>query len=297
MNQEVAIDKIPSQQPTFRHYFVDEAGDPNLFNRRKQIVVGREGCSACFMVGLLDVANPTALAKDVDDLRTDLLNDPYFKHVPSMRPEKRKTAVMFHAKDDIPEVRREVFSVLMRHEMRFFAVVRDKRRIVQLVQERNKSVSTYRYHPNQLYDRCVSRLFRDRPHKDDGYIIRFAKRGTKDRTAALQAALTMARNNFRRKWKIQGTAPIELLAMTPASDACLQATDYFLWALQRLLERGEERYWEYVWPSVAVVHDIDDVTIHAYGQYYTQKNCLTPSVRKKKAADIGPSSEPNDHTA
>jgi hypothetical protein len=48
--------------------------------------------------------------------------------------------------------------------------------------------------------------------------------------------------------------------MTPASDACLQATDYFLWALQRLFEREEERYWEYVWPSVAVVHDIDDVS-------------------------------------
>ncbi len=25
-----------------KHYFVDEAGDPVLFNRRKQIVVGRE---------------------------------------------------------------------------------------------------------------------------------------------------------------------------------------------------------------------------------------------------------------
>jgi hypothetical protein len=289
--------EAPDQQSAIRLYFVDEAGDPTLFNRRKQVVVGSEGCSTYFMLGLLDVADPTTLAKDLVDLRRSLLADPYFKHVPSMQPGQKKTAVMFHAKDDVPEVRREVFSLLMRHEMRFFAVVRDKRRIVQLVQEQNKRSSKYRYHPNQLYDRCVSRLFRDRLHKDGGYIIRFAKRGTKDRTAALQAALETARNNFRRKWSIQSEAPIELLATTPAVDACLQAADYVLWALQRLYEREEERYWEYVWPMVALVHDVDDVQIHDYGQYYTQRNRLTLAVRKKTAGDIGPPGKPDNHTA
>jgi hypothetical protein len=40
------------------------------------------------------------------------LADPYFKGVPSMQADAKKTALFFHAKDDLPEVRREVFRVL-----------------------------------------------------------------------------------------------------------------------------------------------------------------------------------------
>ena len=36
---------------------------------------------------------------------------------------------------------------------------------------------SYRYHPDRLYDRCVSHLFRDRLHKDQGYAVYFAKWG------------------------------------------------------------------------------------------------------------------------
>ena len=77
----------------------------------------------------------------------------------------------------------------MRHQMRFFAVVRDKRRVAELIQEHNRKSPAYRYHPNQLYDRCVSRLFKERLHQDDGYVICFSKRGAKDRTGALMSRI------------------------------------------------------------------------------------------------------------
>jgi hypothetical protein len=267
---------------SLRYYFVDEAGDPMLFNRRKQVVVGTEGCSCYFALGLLEIADPVTLEREMTELRNRLLADPYFTNVPSMQPERRKTAFCFHAKDDIPEVRREVFALLMKQQVRFFAVLRDKRRIVELIQEHNKKSQAYRYHPNQLYDRCVSRLFKDRLHKDGGYMIHFAKRGTKDRTAALKSALEVARNNFRRTWGIEGTAPMEVVPMLPPKCAGLQAVDYFLWALQRLYERGEERYWQYLWASVSLVHDVDDIRRNAYGEYYTQKHPLTATACKKE---------------
>ncbi len=264
------------EQPQLKcHYFVDEAGDPTLFNRRKQIVVGTEGCSTFFMLGLLDVAEPTVLGKQLSELRQKLLADPYFRNIPSLQPERRKTALEFHAKDDIPEIRREVFSLLMQHELRFFAVVRDKRRIVKLVREHNRKQPQYRYHPNQLYDRSISRLFKDRLHKEDSYRIVFAKRGTSDRTAAFRKALENARQNFRRSWGVEATAPIEVVASIPVNDPSLQAADYFLWALQRLYEKQESRYWEFVWSKVSLVYDIDDVHNHAYGEYFTQRNPLT----------------------
>jgi hypothetical protein len=268
------------------HYFVDEAGDPTLFNRRKQIVVGVEGCSTYFILGLLDVVDPEVLGAELVDLRQRLLADPYFKGVPSMQPERRKTALEFHAKDDIPEVRREVFSLIARHELRFFAVVRDKRRIVHLVREHNLKQPQYRYHPNQLYDRSVSRLFKDRLHKEDSYRIVFARRGSSDRTSALRKALENSRQNFRRSWGIEATAPIEVLASFPALDPSLQVADYFLWALQRLYEKNEGRYWEFLWPKVSLIYDIDDVRNHEYGEYYSQRNPLTAEALAKRTPGI-----------
>lgn len=264
-----------TRQPTFRHYFVDEAGDPNLFKRRAKPIVGKDGCSKFFMLGVADVADPQAVATELTELRNRLLADPYFKGVPSFDPARRKTAIMFHAKDDLPEVRREVFKVLLKHDIRFYAVVRDKQVILDKVFQHQKTKPTYRYHPNQLYDRCVTRLFRDRLHKDDAYQITFAKRGSSDRTAALQKALDAARQSFRQKWGVTATAPIEIKAGQPISVVCLQVIDYYLWAIQRLYERGEDRFLRLVWEQAGLVYDVDDTREKAYGVFYTRDKPLT----------------------
>ena len=117
--------------PSIRYYFVDEAGDGTLFSKRGRVIVGMEGCSHFFILGLLDVPDTESLAREMEELRAGLLADPYFRGVPSMQPEAKKTALAFHAKDDLPEVRREVFNLLLRHNLRFFAVVRDKRNALQ----------------------------------------------------------------------------------------------------------------------------------------------------------------------
>jgi hypothetical protein len=193
---------------SIRSYFVDEAGDAILFDRKGRSIIGMEGCSRFFILGLLDVKNSEALSKALIDLRGKLLSDPYFSGVPSMQVKARKTALAFHAKDDLPEVRREVFSLLMKYELRFFAVVRDKRKVLDYVRQRNLTDSSYHYNPNELYDYLVRSLFKDRLHKDDEYQICFARRGKSDRTEALATALGAARKKFTEKWGIESTAPI-----------------------------------------------------------------------------------------
>ena len=112
---------------SIRNYYVDEGGDSTLFASRGRLLVGTPGCSRFFMLGLLDLADPAGLEASLRELRVRLLTDPYFKNVPSMQPEAGKTALAFHAKDDLPEVRREVFSLLRASTgLRFFAVVTDK---------------------------------------------------------------------------------------------------------------------------------------------------------------------------
>lgn len=269
-----------------RHYFVDEAGDPVLFDRKGHIVVGSQGCSHFFILGLLHVADPESLATDLTALRRQVLADPYFRKVPSLQPEAKKTALAFHAKDDVAEVRREVFGVLRRHNLRFFAEVREKRRVVDYVVQRNAASPEYRYHANELYDTMVSRLFRNQLHKASRFVIKFARRGASDRTKALRIAIEKARQRFYDTTGISSDAAIEILATIPPMSAGLQAADYLLWALQRFYERGEDRFVELMWPAFRLVHDIDDTRATRYGVYYEERNPLTPLALKGRLPGI-----------
>jgi hypothetical protein len=229
-------------------------------------------------LGVLDVADPVALSSDFEQLRFQLLQDPYFKDVPSMQPQRRKTALAFHAKDDVPEVRREVFKLLLAHDVQFFAVVRDKARVLAYVRQRNQIDDAYRYQPNELYDTLVARLFKNRLHLSAESDVCFAERGKSDRTAALARALTVAQNRFATQWQRQHETTVTARQSSPPKDIPLQAVDYFLWALQRYFERQETRYIELLWPKVGVVQAVDETSVAPYGVYYTKKKPLPKPV-------------------
>ena len=262
-------------ETSIRHYFIDEGGDGTLFSRKGKVLIETEGCSRFFILGLLEVPDPTVLQHIFDELRGRLMSDSYFEGVPSMQAEERKTAVAFHATDDLAEVRMEVFRLLRDTEgLRFFAVVTDKRRVLEYVRERNESNPDYRYHPNELYDYLVRRLFKQRLHQSSEYRITFSKRGKSDRTDALREALQSAQNRFAEQHNVTSDMFLQVSQASPKDQASLQAVDYFIWALQRLYELGEERYVNYLWPAFRLVHDIDDRREAGYGVYYTQKKPL-----------------------
>lgn len=109
-------------------------------------------------------------------------------------------------------------------------------------------------------------------HKSDTYRIYFSKRGKSDRSSALRAALETTRIQFAQKHQIAvNAATLQVFELSPSQQAGLQAVDYFTWALQRLYERGEERYVKYLGDAIRVVLDIDDKREAGYGRYYTRK--------------------------
>ncbi len=278
--------KQPSKvSPSIRHYFVDEGGDSTLFSRKGEVLVGTEGCSRFFILGLLDVLDPGALNIRFDELRARLMSDSYFKSVPSMQPHERKTALAFHAKDDLPEIRRDVFKLLRETEgLRFFAVVADKLSVLEYVRQRNRREPAYRYQPNELYDYLTGRLFKDRLRQHNRYDIIFSQRGKSGRTDSLRQAIEFAPDLLQNQSNPSKNAltdvSLRVTAATPKEHAGLQAVDYFVWALQRLYERGEDRYLVYLWQAFGLVHDIDDIRKKRYGVYYTQNKPLTAETLK-----------------
>lgn len=226
---------------TISRYYVDEAGDSTLFAERGRVLIGTPGCSRFFILGFVEICDPERVTSELEELRSALLADPYFHGVPSMQADGRKTALAFHAKDDLPEVRREVLALLLRQDLHFRAAVKDKMQVLHYVQERSGTDSPYRYHPNELYDYLVRALFKNELHKADAYEVYFSKRGKADRTDALRSALEQARARFQDQWGIPGNATIMIHGVNPVYCAGVQVADYMLWALQRYYERGEGR--------------------------------------------------------
>ena len=256
------------------HFFVDEAGDLTCFDRRGRIIVGEDGVSHTFMLGIAETAQPGLLAEELNRLRNELLSDPWFAGVPSMRTGAGKTALAFHAKDDLPEVRREVFKLLARLDLKVFVGIRRKRRMAG--EQRAAFVgSGVKQRPESVYDDLVIRLFRERLHQAERNHIVFARRGKADRNIALNEAIQRAKHDFDARWRKGIDRPTTVSSSVPSETTCLQAVDYCLWALQRMVERREERFFQLLSDKFRLVLDRDDERRHGYGEYYTSRNPLT----------------------
>jgi len=228
-----------AEKRTVNNYYVDEAGDLTLFNKRGHMIVGKEGVSRVFMVGVAYLPDPNMAHRKLERLRTELLGDPYFKDVPSMQPEKNKTAICFHAKDDLPEVRREVFKLLPKFNAKVQVAIKRKEYLVKtarLLKGRQTKLS-----PDDVYDDLVKRLFKTGLHTAEKNRIVFARRG-KVRRRALEKAIRKAKINFEKKTGIRSESETAIFSAYPSQYAGLQVIDYYLWALQRMFERGEDRF-------------------------------------------------------
>ena len=271
------------------HYFVDESGDGVIFDSRGRVLIGSGKVQDHFILGMVEFADLAVVEKELAELRAALLADPYFKGVPSMLPEGGKTAVFFHAKDDLPEVRREVFKVLLRHEFNFYGIIRTMSAVHRRVALRNERDPTYRYAPSELYDSAVRRLFDRKLHTEPAYKVIFASRG-RARTRSLREHLLHAQKHSKKAAGTYANATVDVLAMPARDSTGLQVVDYCLWAVQRLFSRNEDRYLGLMWPKVALLVDADDISEKPYGTYHHQKRPPLDLVKMKsrKVEDSGP---------
>ena len=277
--------------PELCHLYIDEAGTPDIFDSKGRIKIGKPGCSRFFFLGMLEVTEPDKLAEALRSLREGLLADPYFASAESFKPERKKTALLLHSKDDLPEVRVKVFDLIRSFgpALRFRAVVCDKDVIRIREEKKREAYPGYRYQPDDLYDELARSVLGKFSRMADGYRLWIAKRGNRDRNAALLSALEDAETDFAQSFGFSrgGTEAWQTVITNPRETICLQAADYFLWALQRFYEprvhpetgeiTHEARYLNAIWPQVSQIHDLHFGPVH--GTFFTQANPLDLEAR------------------
>ncbi len=251
--------KMKKAKPGRTWFFVDESGDPTFYDRKGKLIVGQPGCSPILILGLIETQAPEPQRQAILALQQQVVHDPYFQDFPSIK----RTAVAFHAKDDLPEIRYQFFKLLATLDFRAQFIVARKTESVL----RNR----FQAQENAFYDHLVAQLFQNLLHRYEHNSIYFAKRGSRDRQAPLSNAIQRGIERFEKKWGAQVRTTFKVQAQTPVGEPCLSVVDYMNWAVYRAFTRGEMRYYRAVEERVSLLVDPCDKA--KYGQnYYSRKN-------------------------
>lgn len=252
-----------------RYLFIDESGDSCLFDKHKRPLTGT---SPVFMMGLAYIPDPQNAITKLTQLREFVQHDPYLKLIPSVNPVAKKTAFMFHATDDAPEVRMLVFKALREIDCTVSVVVRRRSQMQkesqELFQSTNRKVTT-----KDIYDSTVSQLFKYVSHNLLNYHVTFAFQGKRERNKSLQQAIESSREVLKSRRR-NPCATFSVSSKYSHQDPCLQVIDYFLWALHRFYVNADDRYQFFLQERYNVILDWDDHRESHDGKLYTRHNTI-----------------------
>ncbi len=188
-----------------------------------------------------------------------MVSDSYFRTIPSLR----KTAVAFHAKDDVPEIRYLFFKMIATLPVTTqFIVARKIERVFR---------SSFHAEENLFYDHLVTRLFENVLRRHQSNLIYFAKRGSRDRQVPLSQAIESSVNQFEDKWKTAITSTYQVQAQSPRGEPCLSVIDYMNWAVYRAFTGGDMRFFRAVEERVSLLVDLYDIDKYP-GNWYNRRN-------------------------
>ena len=240
------------------YFFVDESGDTTFYNRKNEFVVGNEGCSKILIMGFIRTEHPEIIRKELLKLNDSLCTDNYLSSIPSIT----KTKLNFHAKDDCPEVRYEVFKQVKDLPFTCNIVVARKTKHVY---------DKFNGNTQELYDSLITNLFKNILHFSKNNHIYIATRGNKKRQEPLEQAIQSAIKYSEEKMNTKICAKQIILPQSPSGEPCLQVVDYCNWAIYRAFINSEMRYYNYIKEKFGLIVDLYDYK-DKWSNFYSKKN-------------------------
>lgn len=255
------------------HRFLDESGDTTFFGKGHVNIVGTNGVSKSFSLGMVHIKQDlTKVRARIIELQELIANDSYFKTLPSVVKRQSNGGFFFHAKNDFPDVRK-VFFDFLRDEVNFSIEAFVGRKIPELFANKHNS------NEDEFYADLLSHLIKSKL-KQDRLVLNVAARGNSTRMTNLESALRKAEARFiSRNGQIENKCKIAFNVQTPLTEPLLAIPDYALWAIQRVFESGETRYYDALFeakrvPLVVDLYDKDsyDPTFKKWPHYYSYPN-------------------------
>lgn len=248
------------------HRFIDEAGDLTFFGRGGVPILGTEGVSKAFMLGTLKYKHPLGELRTMIAQFTDAVSkDPYFNTIPSIKKRIDKGGFYLHANEDPPELRYKFFE-LMRTDINFnLQVIVARKDITRFINKHNKQ-------EREFYADLLSHVLYDKANYNK-LVLNIADLGSTTRIQNLEAALLKAQGMYLKvhpdgEYRVQ----IKFNVQPYVQEPLLSVVDYGLWAVQRVFEKGETRFYEAIQRKVRNVVDVYDPAKGGQPTHYSYKS-------------------------
>jgi hypothetical protein len=268
------------------HRFLDESGDTTFYGKGRKNILGTNGVSNCFIIGMLKIKQPLNEVREaVNELQQKVANDPYFD-VASIRDKKASHGYYFHAKNDLPEVRKLFLDFINSIDCSFEAVV--GRKNIERYETKHKGKEQY------FYADMLSHLLKNKLQKNEKLVLHIAERGKCTKNANLELALEKAKErvainnnhksiinteewcNLKHLTRKDIVSNVVFNVTQPIQEPVLNIADYFCWAIQNVFEKGEVRYYNFIKEKISLVVDVyDHEKYEGWKNYYGPKNPLT----------------------
>ncbi len=253
------------------HRFLDEAGDTAFYGKGGQLILGTEGVSLIFGMTIVRIDRPLAEVRtEIIALQKQVETDPLLNTIPSVVKRVERGGFFFHACKDMPEVR-TVFLRYLR-ELPCEAEVVIARKI--------PSLFTLKHHgkDDEFYADVLSHLIKNRLKRPQRLVLNIAQRGSSTRAKVLEEALGKATGRAGKRWasdELKGEVVFNI--QTPLTEPLLNVADYLGWAIQRVFEKGETRFYDYLREKIRLVVDLYDSENYLGNRNYYdhQRNPLT----------------------
>ncbi len=257
------------------HRFLDEAGDTTFYGKGRKIIVGQPGVSLSFSIGMLHVKSDLSMVRDqVIALQRQIENDNYLNVIPSIKKKINKGGYYLHATDDPPEVRQLAYRLIKQLDCSLEMVV--ARKIPGIFINKHNSAES------EFYADLLSHLLKSKLKSGHKYVLNIARRANSTSNANLEKALQKAhlRAGSRHPSK-DLVSRVVFNVQTPQTEPLLNMADYLCWSVQRIFERGETRYYDFIKEKIARVVDIYDTKNDTGSKQYqvgqlTAQNKLSP---------------------
>jgi hypothetical protein len=254
------------------HRFLDESGDTTFFGKRKRIIVGEEGVSKCFILGMVKFkVKLDPIREQIIKMQNEIVSDEFFRDIPSIDKKVSKAGYFFHAKDDIPEVRERFFRFIKTLNCSFEAVV--ARKLPELY------VSKHKGNESWFYADLLSHLLKNKFSSHSKMVLNIASRGKSTRNYNLELALLKAQKRFESAHpEKEMKTKIVFNVMEQTTEPLLNIADYFCWTIQNVFEKGNVRHYNFLKDKISTIIDLYD--FESYGKegwpnYYGKNNPLT----------------------
>jgi hypothetical protein len=260
---------ISREAETF-HRFLDETGDATFYGKGRTLIVGQNGVSLSFGLGIVKINRPLEeVRKEIRALQAQVQADPLLNNIPSVRKRVESGGFFFHACKDSPDVR----LALLRY-------IRDLPCEAEMVMARKIPPLFEKQHharEEEFYADLLAHLIKKRLKRPGKLVLNVAERGSSTREKALTEALRLATERASKRWgpgNLQ--AKVVFNVQNPRTEPLLTVSDYLCWAVQRVFEQGEVRHYNYLAEKIRLVVELyDRDNYEGSRNYHGRKKPLT----------------------